>query len=119
MRKEEERKKNEEKGSLGMSSVFFFFFFFFPFSRQRTLVISILRRFPSLRRLPPMSFFQRVVHHLVNEVLVSGLANRCGFWKSLRRRAVFLFFFGVVVQIRSPFFPALSLSAPSLFRGFR
>ena len=23
-----------------------------------------------------MSFFQRVVHHLVNEVLVSGLANR-------------------------------------------
>ena len=24
-----------------------------------------------------MSFFQRVVHHLVNEVLVSGLANRC------------------------------------------
>ena len=78
----------------------FFFFFFFPFSRQRTLVISILRRFPSLRRLPPMSFFQRVVHHLVNEVLVSGLANRCGFWKSLRRRAVFLFFFGVVVQIR-------------------
>ena len=26
----------------------------------------------------PMSFFQRVVHHLVNEVLVSGLANRCG-----------------------------------------
>ena len=36
-----------------------------------------------LLRLPPrphsshMSFFQRVVHHLVNEVLVSGLANRC------------------------------------------
>lgn len=53
-----------------------------------------------------MSFFQRVVHHLVNEVLVSGLANRCDFLKSLRRK--FFFFFG---RIR----PSLFHNAPFIF----
>jgi len=52
------------------------------FSRKKTLAEEGSGASPSspslAARLPSsMSFFQRVVHHLVNEVLVSGLANRC------------------------------------------
>lgn len=66
-----------------------------------------------LHAVPHMSFFQRVVHHLVNEVLVSGLANRCGKGEvsdvcSPSSSTSF-------VDTRDHFLPLLSALAPFIF----
>jgi hypothetical protein len=34
-----------------------------------------------------MAFFQRIVSYIANEVIVNGLANKCGGGGSLRRHA--------------------------------